>query len=121
MNEKSCFFISHRETAYDIMPALKKAIERHITEYEVMEFIVGHYGNFDRFAAKAVIATKQFHQEITLSLLFLYHHAERPIEETKGFDTTCYPPGMEKVPRRYAIVRANRYTSCGGDWIDIEV
>lgn len=43
MNEKSCFFISHRETAYDIMPALEKAIERHITEYEVMEFIVGHY------------------------------------------------------------------------------
>lgn len=26
-----------------------------------------------------------------------------------GFDGTCYPPVMEKVPRRLAIVQANRY------------
>lgn len=26
-----------------------------------------------------------------------------------GFDGTFYPPGMENVPRRFAIVRANRY------------
>ena len=33
----------------------------------------------------------------------------RPIETLPGFDGTFYPPGMESVPRRYAIVRANRY------------
>lgn len=26
-----------------------------------------------------------------------------------GFDYTYYPPEMERVPRRFAIVRANRY------------
>lgn len=26
-----------------------------------------------------------------------------------GFDGTYYPPDMERVPRRMAIVRANRY------------
>ena len=26
-----------------------------------------------------------------------------------GFDGTYYPPDMERVPRRVAIVRANRY------------
>ena len=26
-----------------------------------------------------------------------------------GFDSTFYPPGMESVPRKVAIVRANRY------------
>ena len=27
----------------------------------------------------------------------------------KGFDGTYYPPDMERVPRRVALVRANRY------------
>ena len=26
-----------------------------------------------------------------------------------GFDSTYYPPGVENVPRKVAIVRANRY------------
>lgn len=106
---KSCFFIGHREASSEIMPALKTAIEQHIAEYGVTEFIVGHYGGFDRMAAKAVIAAKVQHPEITLSMLIPYHPSEQRVELPPGFDNTFYPPGMEKVPRRHAIVRANRY------------
>ena len=106
---KSCFLIGHRETSSEIMPALKAAIEQHIVEYGVTEFVVGHYGGFDRMAARAVIDAKTQHPEITLSMLIPYHPAERPVELPLGFDNTFYPPGMEKVPRRLAIVRANRY------------
>lgn len=106
---KSCFFIGHREASSEILPALRDAVEQHIVEYGVTEFIVGHYGGFDRMAAKAVIAAKEQHPEITLSMLIPYHPAERPVELPSGFDNTFYPPGMEKVPRRLAIVRANRY------------
>ena len=60
-------------------------------------------------AAKAVVAAKERHPEITLSMLIPYHPAERPIKPPPGFDNTFYPPGMEKVPRKLAIVRANRY------------
>ena len=80
-----------------------------IVEYGVTEFIVGHYGEFDRLAAKAVIVAKQTHPEVTLSLLLPYHPVERPIEKPEGFDSTYYPPGMESVPRKLAIVRANQY------------
>lgn len=106
---KSCFFIGHREASSEILPALKDAVEQHIVEYGVTEFIVGHYGGFDRMAAKAVIEAKAQHPEITLSMLIPYHPAERSVELPSGFDNTFYPPGMEKVPRRLAIVRANRY------------
>lgn len=106
---KSCFFIGHREASSDIFPALVEAIELHIVEYGVTEFIVGNYGGFDRMAAKAVIASKGQHPGITLSMLIPYHPAERPVVLPQGFDNTFYPPGMEKVPRRYAIIRANRY------------
>ena len=106
---KSCFFIGHREASSEILPTLREVIEQHIVEYGVTEFIVGHYGGFDRMAARAVIAAKEQHPEIALSMLISYHLSERCVELPSGFDNTFYPPGMEKVPRRVAIVRANRY------------
>ena len=114
---KICFFIGHREASSEILPALTEAIEQHITEYGVTEFIVGHYGGFDRMAAKAVIAAKERHPGITLSMLIPYHPAERPVNPPLGFDHTFYPPGMEKVPRKFAIVRANRYMVDHADYL----
>lgn len=109
MGGKSCFFIGHRETSEAIYPALYAVVEQHILEYGVTEFIVGHYGGFDRFAASAVKEAKRFYPEVKLTLLLSYHPAERPIPTPDGFDGTFYPPGMESVPRKIAIVRANRY------------
>ena len=109
MREKSCFFIGHRESSEEIYPALYAAVEQHIVEYGVTEFIVGHYGGFDRLSASAVKAAKQFYPDVKLILLLPHHSAERPIPTPDGFDGTFYPPGMESVPRKVAIVRANRY------------
>ena len=109
MEEKSCFFIGHREATSELLPILKQTVAEHISEYGVTEFIVGGYGGFDHLAAKAVISLKQQYPQIALSLLIPYHPVERPIETPPGFDNTYYPPGMEKVPRKLAIIRANRY------------
>ena len=106
---KSCFFIGHRKASQEIVPALEEAIEKHIVDYGVTEFIVGNYGGFDHLAASAVIRVKQRYPQITLTLLLPYHPAERPVEKPDGFNNTYYPEGMENVPRRFAIVRANRY------------
>ena len=113
---KSCFFIGHRETSEEICPALYAAVEQHILEYGVTEFIVGHYGGFDHLAASAVKEAKRFYPEVKLTLLLPYHPAERPIPTTDGFDNTFYPPALESVPRKLAIVRANRYVV---DHVDI--
>ena len=43
---KSCFFIGHREVSEEIYADLRAAVERHIVEFGVTEFIVGHYGGF---------------------------------------------------------------------------
>lgn len=114
---KSCFFIGHREASTELLPALAEAVEKHITEYGVTEFIVGNYGGFDRISARAVIEAKKRHPGIVLSMLIPYHPAERPIELPPGFDNSFYPPGMESVPRRLAIVRANRYMVTHVDYL----
>ena len=109
MSGKSCLFIGHREASVEILTALYAAVEQHIVEYGVTEFIVGHYGGFDRLVASAVKEVKRFYPEVKLTLLLPYHPAERPILTPDGFDRTFYPSGMESVPRKIAIVRANRY------------
>lgn len=109
MTEKTCFFIGHRDAPDSLLPTLTETVERHITEYGVAAFYVGGYGRFDALAAKAVQAAKKRHPAVTLTRLLPYHPYDRPVPIPEGFDGTFYPPGMERVPKRAAIVRANRY------------
>ncbi|MBR7096040.1 MAG: hypothetical protein IKC73_07475 [Clostridia bacterium] len=103
---KRCFFIGHRYADFSIYDRLYQAVEAAIAK-GVTEFIVGHYGAFDRLAAKAVKQAKKTH-EVRLVMLLPYHPALRPMERPEGFDAFFYPSGMERVPLRLAIVQANR-------------
>ena len=40
----TCFFIGHRDTGESVRPALVQAVEQHITECGITDFVVGHYG-----------------------------------------------------------------------------
>ena len=106
---QTCFFIGHREAPDDLYHALYDAVLRHIEAYGVTDYVVGHYGRFDAMAARAVREAKKIHPEVRLSLLLPYHPAEREVWHPEQYDSLFYPPGMETVPRRAAIVRANRY------------
>ena len=103
-----CFFIGHREAPESVYPELAQTVEQ-LIEQGVTEFYVGHYGNFDRLAARAVTEAKQQRPEVRLTLLLPYHPTEREVILPSSFDGSLYPPGMENVPRRFAIPRANRW------------
>jgi hypothetical protein len=114
---KSCFFIGHREADERLLPVLHSTIRRLIEEEGVTEFYVGGYGGFDRIAGAAVKQARKQHPEISLMLVLPYHPAERSTETPEGYDGTYYPEGLEKVPRRYAIVRANKIMVDLSDWL----
>lgn len=114
---KSCFFTGHREADERLFPIMVNTIERLVVSEGVTCFYVGGYGGFDRIAASAVKRAKQRHPEVLLMLVLPYHPAERPVEIPYGFDGTYYPEGMESVPRRFAIVQANRRMVDGADWL----
>ncbi|MDO4983333.1 MAG: hypothetical protein Q4E35_07235 [Eubacteriales bacterium] len=117
MAGKSCFLIGHREICGNISQILETEIEKHITQYGVNEFIVGGYGEFDRLAASVLFRVRQRYPSIRILLLLPYFPIPNLKEKAKGFDDTFFPPGMEKVPRRYAIVRANRYVTDHVDYL----
>ena len=112
-----CFFIGHRDTSSSILPKLRETVERHIADYGVTEFVVGRYGSFDSLAAQVVKEAKQRHPEIRLTLLLPYYDPIKPLELPSGFDGSLYPDGLEHVPRRAAIVRANQYMVCHSDYL----
>ena len=114
---KSCFFIGHREADESLLPCLISTIEKLVFQENVTCFYVGGYGGFDRIAASAVKQVKRGHPEITLMLMLPYHPAERPVEIPYGVDGTYYPEGMETVPRRFAIVQANKRMVDNVDWL----
>lgn len=117
MDGKSGFFIGHREADERLLPRLERIVEQLITEENIRYFYVGGYGGFDRIAATAVKKAKQQHPNITLMLVLPYHPADCPVETPNGFDGTYYPDGLEKVPKRCAIVRANRHMVETCDWL----
>lgn len=105
----TCCFIGHSEIWDDISQAMSDAIERHITEYGVTDFLVGNYGQFDRMAARIVKVAKARHPDIHLYLMLPYRpELGRPLPDMEGFDNAVYPKEMEGVPRRLAIPRLNR-------------
>lgn len=60
------------------------------------------------FSIHAVKSVKARYEEIGLFMVIPYHPAVRPVEVPDGFDGTFHPP-LDNVPKRYAIVRSNRY------------
>ena len=114
MERKTCFFIGHRDTPESVRPLLDEAVERHIAEYGVTDFVVGHYGRFDDMAAGAVRRAKERHPEVTLTLLLPYYPFDH---DTSGYDSTYYPEGLEAVPKPFAIVRANEHMIRNSDYL----
>ena len=107
MKEKRCFFIGHRNAPESIYQNIVSTIEKLIVENGVKEFIVGNYGMFDSMVIRALQQTKIKYPEIVLLLLTPYHPSVKKVIKPDGFDNIYYPEGMELVPYRAAIVRAN--------------
>ena len=114
---KRCFFVGHRETGSDILPIVRETVIRYRQEWNVREFIVGHYGGFDRIAARAVMEAKKLCPDIILGMLLPYHPEEQKIELPSFFDMSIYPLGAETVPKRFAISYANRYMIDQSDYL----
>lgn len=76
-------------------------------------FYLGGYGAFDALAAKTVRQQKAAYPHIEIILVLAY--LDRQIDAS-GYDSTTYPP-LEKVPRRYAIVKRNEWMVSASDLI----
>ena len=105
---KSCVMFGHHDTPQEMLEKIKCAVEEIYLKHGIGIFYVGGYGSFDYLAGAAVKSVKKQFPDIKLYLLIPYHPAVKPVALLDGYDGSYYPP-LEKVPRRYAIVKANQY------------
>ena len=103
---KSCFFIGHASAPDEIYPNILSTIRQHVVDCGVTHFYVGHYGRFDSMVTSALREIKADYPEITIMRVLPYHPGVKPVDAPKGFDGTYYP-FEDRVPPRYAIVKAN--------------
>lgn len=116
MDCKKCFFIGSRYSPSSIKERLIEIVEKHIIEYGATDFIVGRYGAFDSLVRDVLRELKSRHPHIKLYLLAPYAFNQK-VETPQDFDGTLYPEGLEKVPKPYAIVQANRYMVERSDYL----
>lgn len=105
--EKICFLFGHRDAPASLAPLLDAALEQHFLQHGARVFVVGSRGHFDALAAAALQRLKARHGDVQLFLLLAYHPEKQAFSLPAAFDGTLYPEGMENVPPRLAIVRAN--------------
>ena len=103
----SCFFIGHRDAPESLRPAVRAAAEGLILCEGVGDFYVGSRGNFDRMAAGAVLELMAEYPQVRLYRVLAYLPG-KGAGEAPGFTGAVFPEGLETVPRRFAIERANR-------------
>lgn len=103
-----CFLFGHSDAPENITNKIISAIKDIYHAFGITNFVVGNRGNFDKIAKRAFLTAKHSVPQINLYLLVAYHPSERTPVADSSFDGILYPEGMEFVPKRLAIVKANQ-------------
>ena len=113
-----CTFFGHKWVNEGVEIELIHVLEDLITEKGVNVFYVGTHGNFDgmvRRVLKNYISKKYPH--ISYSVVLSYLPSETDPLTRDDFSDTIYPEGLERVPRRAAIVWRNEWMLSKADYV----
>lgn len=99
-------FCGHRDIvpSEELVCSLRETVIQLVKE-GADEFLLGGYGAFDRMAAHVVGELKRTYPQLQLCLILAY--LDQKINSTE-YDTTIFPP-LESIPKKYAIIRRNRW------------
>ena len=106
-------FFGHADFIGDFQDERKllSLLEEVVGEAEV-DFLLGEYGDFDRFARECARKYREKHAVARLIFVTPYFIPEQTAEEKRRrfepFDTILYPP-LENVPLRFCIAHRNRW------------
>ena len=114
---QSCFLFGHGDCPDSLFPEIVHAVEALIVEHGCQNYYIGHRGNFDRVATRAVIALKKKYPFLSLYRVIAYYHPHKHIYCPEGVDDTYFPFGMESVPKSIAIRVANEKMIDDADFV----
>ena len=85
---------------------------------QCVEFYLGGYGNFDNFARRCAKKYQEGHPDCKLYLITPYidSNNRKLAEAQELYDDIIYP-GLENVPKRFAISRRNEWMVNQADYV----
>ena len=112
-----CFLFGHGDCPEALFPKIVTAVETLITEHGCTNYCIGHRGDFDHLATRAVIALKEKYPHLSVRRLIAYYNPHKSVYCPEGVDCTYFPPGMETVPKSIAIRVANESMIDDADFV----
>ena len=85
-----------------------------ITRGQRVDFYLGGYGAFDAFARKCAQIYKEKHLNARLFLVVPY--LDGRLEGENRYDEILYP-ALERVPKKYAIIKRNEWMVRQADYV----
>ena len=99
---------------FDILPLFSAGRSRRLTLVPIIQSLAQLEKNYGKEGSEILCDNCQ---DISLRIMIPYHPAERPVEAPNGYDGTYYPNGLEGVPKRFRIAKANRLMIDTSDWL----
>lgn len=103
---KACCLFGHRDCFVLEESRLTDALEEQISK-GVSAFYVGNQGQFDVAVRSALKKLQGRYPSVQYTVVLAYLPEKRNAYES--YEDTIYPEGMEAVPRKFAIVKRNRW------------
>lgn len=116
----SCTFFGHYNSSEALKPILIESIRKLIECYSVDKFYIGDKGNFDSMARRCVIELAEEYPYIEYEIVLAYMPGKKD-EFKPPLENTVYPEGLEKVPRKYAIIRRNQIMANESDFAIVNI
>ena len=107
--EQACSFFGHHDATDSVYPKLLYTIEELILQRGISFFMVGNHGAFDSMAYRALCEMRKKHPHIEVRVVLAY--IPQKAEEYPSYDPKdgCIPDGIERIPRRFAILYRNKW------------
>lgn len=105
----TCTFFGNRDTSSNIQPQLQAILEELIRNNGADKFYVGNNGNYDSIVLNTLRKLKKIYPHIDYSVVLAYLPTEKTSQFDYDYSETIYPEGIEKVPRRFAIDKRNKW------------
>ena len=115
MEKKACTFFGHRDCPETIKPKIRTAVIDLIENHGVTMFYVGNQGNFDRLVRSVLKEVTTAYPEVGYAVVLAYMPSAK--KRTDDFSDTLLPDGIEKVPKRFAILWRNKWMIEHADYV----
>ena len=117
MEKKACTFFGHRDCSENIKPKIRTAVIDLIENHGVTMFYVGNQGNFDRMVRSVLEEVTTAYPEVGYAVVLAYMPPTKVANLSEDFSDTMLPEGIEKVPKRYAILWRNKWMVTHADYV----